>query len=148
MSPIKTGWSRDHIFSSAWVASLSPVPALSYAATMELYTIDRGSPVFDPVTGKYTGGARTVVWHGPCRVQHRRSPRNTTNSAADTEVQTVQFQFSGLHVDVATNMYVSVTECLNNPTLIKYRYVVDGVADSSNLIERTILTHVDLEVRK
>ena len=63
-------------------------------------------------------------------------------------MQNVQFQCSALHLDLKPNMYVAVTECENNPVLTGYQYMIDEVIDSSNPIERTFMTHVDVEVRK
>lgn len=144
--PRTAGWQRDRIFNDAWIKELSPFASLGYGAEFTLYTIDRSTPVFDPKEGKYVGGGKTVVWSGEGRVQPRRSSRQTNNNSSDTVVQTVQFQFDGRDVDIRTNMYIEVSRCDNNPVLEDYKYVITGVVDSSNLIERTVLTQVDTEV--
>ena len=146
--PIKPGWSRVQIFTQAWVKALEHVPALGYAATIDIYKLDNANAVLNPKTGKYTGGGKTTLWSGKARVQPRGGAKNTANNAADTTVQNVQFQCSALHLDLKPNMYVAVTECENNPALMGYQYMIDEVIDSSNLIERTFMTHVDVEVRK
>lgn len=145
--PLKANWSRNHIFNDAWIDELSTIATLGYAAELKIYTIDITEPVFDPITGTYTGGTgETTVWSGSGRVQPISSASNINNNASDTLVQKFRFQISARTIDIRPDMYLVVTACSNNPVLLNYKYVIDEVADSSNLIERTFTAHVDTEV--
>lgn len=145
--PRHAGWSRTQYFTQVWQNELKPVPQLFVGATVEIVKYDTSSLEYDPITNEYTGGERTVVWSGVARVQPRQAVRPTANSAADTILKTVQFQFGELDLDVTPDMRFGITECSLNPVLCNYMYVADGVMDSSNPIERTITCKVDTEVR-
>jgi len=147
--PRLPGWNRTNVFNAAWMNELETVPQYFYAAKIEIYSVDATDPVFDPVTGTYTGGSgETTFWEGSARVQPINKAQNVSNNASDTLVQQFRFQITQRDLDLRPNMYVRVTECENNNVLLAYRYVIDEVADSSNLIERTFTAHVDTEVVK
>ena len=134
------------VFSQAWVDGLKHVPELGMQAKIELYTLEKGA--YDPATNTYTNN-KTMHYAGKARVQPLRSavPRIVPNDS--TLVQTVLISMpidKLLGVDIRPQMQVRVTEAPLNPSLTRYQYVVKEIIDSSNPLERTILTEVNEEV--
>lgn len=130
---LSTAFDKNIIVSQTWVDHVSKTPERFMAGTVEF---------LDPVT-------RTVLLTTKARIQPVRSGNPKPNNVVDTQQQTVLVSIPiavGKNLDLRPKHRAAVTQCLNNPTLTKFLYVVQEVMDSSNPVERTFYFTVDIEV--
>ncbi len=144
--PIQTGWTHT-LFNKRWQEELHTATQKAYVAKVEIFSVDTSDAVFDPNTGEYTyPNDKVVHYSGPARVQPIRSSNKVNSGAYDTQTQAVLFSISDPSLDLRLDWRVVVTECALNPVLTQYKYVIEELMDSQNLVERTFITKVDQEV--
>ena len=144
--PLKSGWTHT-LFNKRWQDELHTATQKAYVAKVEIFSVDVSDAVFDPDTGEYTyPNDKVVHYSGPARVQPIRSANKVNSGAYDTRTQAVLFSISDLSLDLKLDWQVRVTECELNPVLTRYKYVIEELMDSQNLVERTFITKVDQEV--
>lgn len=134
-----------NVFTQAWVDGLKRVPEAGMAAEVEIYTL--GERVYNEATNKYDY-LKTVLYAGKARVQPLRSatPRIMPNNTTSVQTVLISLPIDALKdEDIRPSVQVRVRNAPLNPSLLMYQYVVKEIVDSSNPLERTILTEVNQE---
>lgn len=131
------------LFSPRWVAGLAPVAEAAQSAKVKVYT--PGSRTYDPDTDSWTI-TETVHYEGSARVQPIRSSSEVRNTGDSTTLQRVRVQIpTGSIPILRPDMRLRVTECLLNPSLLTYQFIVVEPVDSSNPVEQTFECTVNNE---
>lgn len=149
--PLNRKWAKGEYFNPAWQKSLANALSVTHNCTIRVTRLTSGEGVFDVVTGKtaFPEEAVAVQYEGGARVQPRGTPLDKTNNAADTSMRRVQFQLplaGAKETNIRPGSMIRVTECRNYPAMTTFDYRVQGVVNSGNPIEITIIATVDEEV--
>lgn len=134
-----------NVFTQAWVDGLKHAPEAGMAATVDIYTL--GDKVYNPATNQYEF-TKTFLYQGKARVQPLRSatPRIMPNNTTSVQTVLISLPIDAVKTeDIRPSVQVRVTSAPLNPSLLMYQYVVKEIVDSSNPLERTILTEVNQE---
>lgn len=131
------------LFSSRWVAGLAPVAEAAQTATVRVFT--PGPRTYDPDTDTWTS-PDVEHYVGKARVQPVRSATDVRKTGDSTTIQRVRVQIPvGSVPQIRPDMQMRVTQCVLNPALLTYQFVVVEIVDSSNPVEQTFEATVNTE---
>lgn len=136
----------DLIFTQEWVDGLSGIPEKGMAAKIRIFVPGKETG-WDPTTNTPILAPDVVIYEDKARVQPIRAASQKAVPTNTTSVQTVLFSIpiENKALDLKMSYQVRVLEAPLNPTLVKFKYVLSELLDSSNPLEKTFYCTVDLE---
>lgn len=134
------------IFTQEWVDGLKHVPESGMAATIRIFVPGKETG-WDSTTNTPILAPDVVIYEDKARVQPIRAASQKAVPTNTTSVQTVLFSIpiENKALDLKMSYQVRVLEAPLNPTLVKFKYVLSELLDSSNPLEKTFYCTVDLE---
>lgn len=133
----------SRVIPDGWEARHRPVLETTWTATITFrrYT---GASTHDPVTGS-TSRDSTVVYAGPCRIQHHETTSAGSTIAAAEKVTTHDYQVSGpVGMDLQRDDFGTV-DTANDPTLAGRQLIVTDIQRGSLLFQRDVMCTDNLE---
>lgn len=102
---------------------------------------------WDPYTNEYTGGANTILWSGPARIQHLVQQSISDSGFTETSSRKVRFQVPNDEVPqfIRKGLQIIVTDGGTNKILEGLSYLVTSSVNSSYAWLRTIDAEVDMK---
>lgn len=136
----------DLIFTQEWVDGLKRVPESGMAATIRIFVPGKETG-WDSTTNTPILAPDVVIYEDKARVQPIRAASQKAVPTNTTSLQTVLFSIpiENKALDLKMSYQVRVLEAPLNPTLVKFKYVLSELLDSSNPLEKTFYCTVDLE---
>lgn len=120
-----------------WEAHHRPVLETTWTATVTFRRFS-GPPVFDPETGS-TSRPKSVVYSGPCRIQHHETTSAGSTVAGAEKITSHDYQVSGpVEMDLKVDDVGTVDTC-NDPTLVGRELTVTDIQRGSLLFQRDVI---------
>lgn len=113
--------------------------------SIEIIDPNTEEQTWNPVTNEYTGGASTVVWSGPARIQHLSANSLVDAGYTEVSIRKMRFQIpneNGLPF-IRKGLQIIVTDGGSDSQLEQFSYVVTSAINSSYAWLRTIDAEVD-----
>lgn len=134
------------LFSSAWVDSVRTAPESAMAALILITDPNVSGAIYDPEIDHWTQVVETL-YTGKARVQPIGAVRHSGMRGNDSDIQFVRISIpiSTATVDFRPGQQVEILSCALNPSLISYKLYISEIVDSSNPVERTLMTTVNQE---
>jgi len=122
--------------------------ALSWMnATIQIVDPNLSTAQWDPWTNAQTGGAPTVIWSGPARIQHLKNESLPSVGFSDTSIRGIRLQIpldesAGF---IRKGLQIIVTNGGNDYELEDLQFVITSAINSSYAWLRTIEAEVDVK---
>lgn len=134
------------LFNPEWVKALRGAPESAMNATVYIYDPNVSEDIYDAETDTWTT-VQLPVYTGKARVQPLRgdNQKDQPGNATTVRAVLVSIPISEAGTNFRVGHQLNVLSAALGPALEKYQFVMTGIVDSANEIERTLMFVVNQE---